>query len=296
VVYNNYWKLRLKELPSKGVFYNKYATIKIKTLTLKDIKYLATINKDNATFIIDEILESSLILKNLEFGNICLPDRMYMVFWLRVNSYINSGGYNLTLKKCDCGEEEKKDIALTDFDLVYFNINKERKFVLPNSGYTMEFCVPTIKYKDDIYNTWGDIKDKEILDMMLWCNFKNEEETISNKYDLLNELDAMDYIYIKSYLDDFMFGFSNKLDVYCDKCNRKTTYEFEINDYGMFGAISMFDIMKNIMYISEVCGYQVKEYHSWVEIELMFENAKRIVEERNENLEKTQGSMNKFKR
>ena len=70
--YNNYWKLDLKELPTMGKLYPEGTVIKIRPLNVQEIKYLATICEENATDIINEILEKCVLLKNIEFEDIFL--------------------------------------------------------------------------------------------------------------------------------------------------------------------------------------------------------------------------------
>ena len=50
-----------------GKLYPQGTIIKIRPLNVQEIKYLATISEENATDIINEILEKCLILKGIEF-------------------------------------------------------------------------------------------------------------------------------------------------------------------------------------------------------------------------------------
>lgn len=70
--YNNYWKMDLKELPTMGKLYPEDTIIKIRPLNVQEIKYLSTISPENATDIVNEILEKCLLLDKISFEDIYL--------------------------------------------------------------------------------------------------------------------------------------------------------------------------------------------------------------------------------
>ena len=83
-----------------GKLYPQGTVIKIRPLNVQEIKYLATINEENATDIINEILEKCLLLKGIEFDDIYLGDRTYFAFWVRINSFTKNSGYDINIKEC----------------------------------------------------------------------------------------------------------------------------------------------------------------------------------------------------
>ena len=61
----NYWKIEFNDLPSLGQYYDSNTEIRIRTMTVRDVKYLATFNKSNAITITNELLNRCLKLKHL---------------------------------------------------------------------------------------------------------------------------------------------------------------------------------------------------------------------------------------
>ena len=74
----NYWKIEFNDLPSLGQYYSLDTEIRIRIMTVRDVKYLATFNKSNAITITNELLQRCLKLKHLKFEDILLADREYL--------------------------------------------------------------------------------------------------------------------------------------------------------------------------------------------------------------------------
>ena len=71
-----------EELPSRGIFYNKNARIKVRTMSVLEVKFLATYKEQTATRICNEIINKCTILENLKIEDLLLPDRDYIIFGL----------------------------------------------------------------------------------------------------------------------------------------------------------------------------------------------------------------------
>ena len=52
----NYFNVSYDNLPSLGRYYKKGSSIKFRILNIRDLKFLAAINKDNAREMVNEIL------------------------------------------------------------------------------------------------------------------------------------------------------------------------------------------------------------------------------------------------
>ena len=104
-LYNNYWKLIKEEIPSMGYVYKPDSVIKIRPLNVQEVKYLSTLCPQNATDVINEIIQKCIILENIQFDELLLADREYLIFWLRANSFSINNGYELHLKCDKCGEQ-----------------------------------------------------------------------------------------------------------------------------------------------------------------------------------------------
>ena len=62
----NFWQIKLEDLPSRGLFYPEDATIKIRSLTVLEVKFLATLMPQTATGVCNELLEKCTIIENMK--------------------------------------------------------------------------------------------------------------------------------------------------------------------------------------------------------------------------------------
>ena len=287
--YNNYWKLDLKELPSMGKLYPEGTIIKIRPLNVQEIKYLATICEENATDIINEILEKCILLKNIEFEDIFLGDRTYLAFWVRINSFTKNSGYDINIKECDkCKNSYTTNIKLTDFAEKYITEDPQ-EIDLPDTGITLKLKYPTIR---DL-----DIKceDKEIEKFIRHIDVADKNVVILEQF--IRGLSALDYSIMKNTIDKMEIGFSNQVTIYCPLCGQPHTYTIEYTDIGLLGSVNIFEILEMTLRISKSMNYQIMDDMPWMEVEILQEAANKINEEERKQIEKESGkiSMNRSK-
>ena len=287
--YNNYWKLDLKELPSMGKLYPEGTIIKIRPLNVQEIKYLATICEENATDIINEILEKCILLKNIEFEDIFLGDRTYLAFWVRINSFTKNSGYDINIKECDkCKNAYTTNIKLTDFAEKYITEDPQ-EIDLPDAGITLKLKYPTIR---DL-----DIKceDKEIEKFIRHIDVADKNVVILEQF--IRGLSALDYSIMKNTIDKMEIGFSNQVTIYCPLCGQPHTYTIEYTDIGLLGSVNIFEIIEMTLRISKSMNYQIMDDMPWMEVEILQEAANKINEEERKQIEKESGkiSMNRSK-
>lgn len=287
--YNNYWKLDLKELPSMGKLYPEGTIIKIRPLNVQEIKYLATICEENATDIINEILEKCILLKNIEFEDIFLGDRTYLAFWVRINSFTKNSGYDINIKECDkCKNSYTTNIKLTDFSEKYITEDPQ-EIDLPDAGITLKLKYPTIR---DL-----DIKceDKEIEKFIRHIDVADKNVVILEQF--IKGLSALDYSIMKNTIDKMEIGFSNQVTIYCPLCGQPHTYTIEYTDIGLLGSVNIFEILEMTLRISKSMNYQIMDDMPWMEVEILQEAANKINEEERKQIEKESGkiSMNRSK-
>lgn len=285
--YNNYWKIDLKELPTMGKLYPQDTVIKIRPLNVQEIKYLATINEENATDIINEILEKCLILKGIEFDDIFLGDRAYFAFWIRINSFTKNSGYDINIKECvRCKNPYTTNIKLTDFEEKYITEDPQ-EIELPDAGITLKLKYPTIR---DL-----DIKceDKEVEKFIRHIDIADKNVVILEQF--IRGLSALDYSIMKNTIDKMEIGFSNQVTIYCPLCGQPHTYIIEYSDMGLLGNVNIFEILDMTLRISKSMNYQIMDDMPWMEVEILQEAANKISEEEQKAMEKDSGkiSMNR---
>ena len=287
--YNNYWKLDLKELPTMGKLYPEGTVIKIRPLNVQEIKYLATICEENATDIINEILEKCVLLKNIEFEDIFLGDRTYLAFWVRINSFTKNSGYDINIKECDkCKNPYTTNIKLTDFEEKYITEDPQ-EIDLPDAGITLKLKYPTIRDLE------VKCEDKEVEKIIRHIDVADKNVVILEQF--IRGLSALDYSIMKNTIDKMEIGFSNQVTIYCPLCGQPHTYTIEYTDMGLLGSVNIFEILEMTLRISKSMNYQIMDDMPWMEVEILQEAANKINEEERKQIEKESGkiSMNRSK-
>ena len=281
--YNNYWKLDLKELPTMGKLYPEGTVIKIRPLNVQEIKYLATICEENATDIINEILEKCLLLKNIEFEDIFLGDRTYLAFWVRINSFTKNSGYDINIKECDkCKNPYTTNIKLTDFEEKYITEDPQ-EIDLPDAGITLKLKYPTIR---DLEVKCG---DKEVEKFIRHIDVADKNVVILEQF--IRGLSALDYSIMKNTIDKMEIGFSNQVTIYCPLCGQPHTYTIEYTDMGLLGSVNIFEILEMTLRIAKSMNYQIMDDMPWMEVEILQEAANKIDEEERKQMEKDNGKI-----
>lgn len=281
--YNNYWKLDLTELPTMGKLYPKDTVIKIRPLNVQEIKYLASISEYNATDIVNEILEKCLLLKGIEFEDIFLGDRTYLVFWIRINSFSKNSGYDVNIKECEkCKNPYTTNIKLTDFEEKYITEDPQVIF-LPDSNIELKLKYPTIRDLD------VKCEDKEVEKFIRHLDVADKNVSILEQY--IKNLSALDYSIIKNAIDKMEIGFSNQVTIYCPLCGQPHTYIIEYSDMGLLGSVNIFEVLEMTLRISKSMNYQIREDMPWMEVEILQEAANKIDEEEKKQLEKDDGKI-----
>lgn len=281
--YNNYWKLDLKELPTMGKLYPEGTVIKIRPLNVQEIKYLATICEENATDIINEILEKCVLLKNIEFEDIFLGDRTYLAFWVRINSFTKNSGYDINIKECDkCKNPYTTNIKLTDFEEKYITEDPQ-EIDLPDAGITLKLKYPTIRDLE------VKCEDKEVEKFIRHIDVADKNVVILEQF--IRGLSALDYSIMKNTIDKMEIGFSNQVTIYCPLCGQPHTYTIEYTDMGLLGSVNIFEILEMTLRISKSMNYQIMDDMPWMEVEILQEAANKIDEEERKQMEKDNGKI-----
>ena len=281
--YNNYWKLDLKELPTMGKLYPEGTVIKIRPLNVQEIKYLATICEENATDIINEILEKCILLKNIEFEDIFLGDRTYLAFWVRINSFTKNSGYDINIKECDkCKNPYTTNIKLTDFEEKYITEDPQ-EIDLPDAGITLKLKYPTIRDLE------VKCEDKEVEKIIRHIDVADKNVVILEQF--IRGLSALDYSIMKNTIDKMEIGFSNQVTIYCPLCGQPHTYTIEYTDMGLLGSVNIFEILEMTLRIAKSMNYQIMDDMPWMEVEILQEAANKIDEEERKQMEKDNGKI-----
>lgn len=280
-LYNNYWKLVKDEIPSRGMFYQDSAIIKIRPLNVQEIKYLSTLNEMNSTDVINEILEKCCIFKNMVFEDLLLADREYLIFWLRANSFQNNNGYELNLVCDNCLENYRQHITLAEFPVERYDETKgERTVTLQDCGLSIKLRHPTIK---DLKRT---ASDPEIEKIMRFLELEASNEQLEL---IIGNLSALDYSILKNNVDEMFIGFSRIISSVCPVCGAIKHYNIELTDSGLFGIVDIGEVLETILRICKYTNYQVPDTAPWWEVETQQQIVNKMQQEEKAEFDKQNG-------
>lgn len=269
----NFWQLDLNEFPSKGRLYPKNAKIKARSMSVLEVKFLATLTPQNATSICNELLEKCTILENLKYEDLILADREFIIFWIRLNSFISGNGFNVTIPECSlCKEPITHTIKLMDLEFIYLDHPFVNKVLLPDLGLKLPLKMP--KYEDSIYKIRDDIDE-----VCLWIDSDN---TMEEKYRFVSNLTANDFMTLKSHIDNNYCGVKKEFTIYCPKCHKAHNIKIDINDQNLFNNVDLSQILETITKIAKYSNLQITNDWSWVEVEVEQQIINKMIEEENQ--------------
>ena len=78
----------IDDLPSRYKLYPEGTKIFGRTLKVSEVKKLTTMNENNFNVILKDILTATL--RGIDIEDICVADKVYIIFWLRANTFKNS--------------------------------------------------------------------------------------------------------------------------------------------------------------------------------------------------------------
>lgn len=281
----NYWKIENKELPSLGKFYNDNFEIRIRTLTVQDVKYLATFNKNNAITITNELLRRCLKLKNLNFEDIILGDREYFIFWIRTNSFIRSSGYSIKINECPtCHNPIEQEVKLASFKTDNI-IDKVDTVFLNGLNISMPLKQPRIK---DLMEARL-VENDEFLDLALYIDSDN---SLQDKAKFIMNLSGLDFVVLKEAIEKLKCGIKKDIKVECPICHEFSEVKLVVSDENMFSHTSIKEILELITRIAKYTHLQITDDWPWMEVEIEQEIVNAMIKAENEE---TQKEINKAK-
>lgn len=217
----NYWKIN--GLPSKGKFYPSGTEINGRPMKVLEVKKISSMNEENGDFILNDVVKRTT--KGIVFEEMYIADKLFIIFWLRANTYRESG-YTVPFicNKCEKKSEYHFEINNLEVQQISDDFDPKKEIKL-NSG--DKFTYDYLRVKDELYidrfkelnsTAIGDI-DKELLAMAQMIKTINgNEKTLLEKYYWLVEMNPGDYSYIRTYMDKKGMGIKPYINVTCNEC------------------------------------------------------------------------------
>lgn len=220
---DNYFQI--EELPSKFKLYPPGTKLYARPLKVVEVKMLSSMTEDNANYIINEILRKTI--KGYNINELYVSDKLYLIFWLRANTYSDSG-YSIEFDCPLCEHSTTYDFGLECLDIMdikdEYDIDKD--VVLPGSKHNLKVAQLKIKDENNVKafidkNKKIPIKyDTDVLAIANVITHINGEEVtdLKEKYNYLLDIHPSDYAYLESYILHFEMGVNPYMDVKCNDC------------------------------------------------------------------------------
>lgn len=209
-------------LPTDYKLYPPNTTIYGRPLTVKEVRLLSGMNENNGTFIINEILQGAI--KGIDFNELYVADKLYILFWLRANTYKNEG-YSTEYVCYSCGTKNNSLFTMDKLNVVSLvdkKFDPNHELQLLNCSDKIKIGFPKVKDENKVSQMLKQSKnssiqlDEEILSMATMIKFINSEEmSLKYVYEYLCNLTVEDYAYIKTYLEQIEIGVSPIISTNC---------------------------------------------------------------------------------
>jgi hypothetical protein len=211
----------IKDLPSKFKFYN--AKIMARPLKVIEVKKLSSLDDTNFNFIINDIL--SRAVKGIDINKLFVADKVFLIFWLRANTYKDSG-YTVDFTCPKCKKESTFHFELQNLEIQYVDDRYD-----PNQEITLhsgnKVKINFLRVEDEFkISRFQELQgqllkdiDKELLSLACMIQTINgETKDLLERYYWMLEVDPLDYSYLNSYVEKYGMGVKPYMNVTCNKC------------------------------------------------------------------------------
>ena len=273
----NYWKIPLEKLPSRGAKYPKGAKIEFRCLTVRDLKYMAAMNDDNASEMVDEVLRRCLRLSDLRFEDILRMDRLTLVFYLRSNTFQLSNSYQTEFDCPYCSHRVIQQLQMSDLKVKPITQSKIGSAVVRDK---------TIHglYKR-MSDPWIRAEDRDAETILNWTDF-DKKFTIPSG-DLEGEilrLPADEFSKLLHVAEDARCGVMGFADLKCTGCFEQLRVGVDLSDGALFNRVKTTTLIRNAVQVSKFCGLTISDDMPYNEVELTIAVVNDLAEKEAESL------------
>lgn len=211
-------------LPSEGRLYSNNVNIKARPLKIPELKKLSTMTEDNSDSVMYDVLRSSI--KGIDVDQILSPDKLYLIFWLRANTY-REPGYSVDFNCKLCEQASSYDFNLTNLQVKYLDkdfTQDKLKFTLTNgdeiSYHLMKIADEKLsnKFQKTYASILKNMNETDVNYSVQIDSINGEELELVEKYEYVVGLEPKLYSQLKGYMKRFEFGIKTELNVTCNKC------------------------------------------------------------------------------
>tara|TARA_R110001592_G_scaffold362233_3_gene675461 strand:+ start:6658 stop:7554 length:897 start_codon:yes stop_codon:yes gene_type:complete len=218
----NYWPI--EDLPSKFLLYPEGTKIYARPLKVLEVKMLSSLTNDNFHYVITEVLKKAV--DGIDVENLLVADKLYIIFWLRANTYKNSG-YTVDFDCTLCETSSKYEFEINNLDIIDIkdDYQKDKTVVLPINKDSLTTRQLFIRDENTVKNFLNRNKrslqnyDEDILILAnLVDTINGKSISLMEKYNYLINLEPIDYGKIESYINHYDMGISPLMNVECKNC------------------------------------------------------------------------------
>lgn len=223
-------------LPTRYKLYPEGTKIFGRPLTVKEVKLLASIGQDNFDFIVNQILNAAI--KGIDIQNLVVADKLYLIFWLRANTYKNDG-YSSTYTCPKCKRDNNYLFGVAD--LVVKELSDEFVPGEPLQLLTNEDIIvvqfPTVKEENQV-NQLSNSKTAEAFDddmltlASMIKSINGKELSLRMKYEYVVQMNPEDYAFIYSYIQENDIGVAPVAKMNCQHadCGEEISIEIRFHE------------------------------------------------------------------
>jgi len=201
---------KVKDLPSKGIFYPKGFSIKIRPYTYGEIKYISQSDiglKDKIRFILEGV-----VTENLDKEDLTFYDFIFLGLLRRLYSF-GTEELKITIT-CECGNRIEKVFVTEDIEFEDISVSSYKPIKVEYNGQILLIDVFRIK---DILNSdysFDSLSEEDQLAFHIKSlPFQQAKEFISNLIPFdLQELDKI--------ISSRFFHYIKPFQIKCDKCGK----------------------------------------------------------------------------
>lgn len=221
----------VKELPSGFKWYSKGTSFYIRPLKGKEAKILAEKAENSLKSpqeferVLNSIMKDNVILTNMNYDDLILKDRFYLVILIITITYSNK---NFQLK-WNCTECQTTNGHHLEMDSIFISDVKEdldpKKIQKLVDGTNFIYHPVTIKKRREAIELVEESEEYDVqyLDIVKNLSLLNTKSSLKDLYhEFEDEVSIQDQVMVDSFIDENSFGVIPNVPTECTQCGGKT--------------------------------------------------------------------------
>jgi hypothetical protein len=214
----------IENLPSLYKLYSE--KIYGRPLKVVELKKLSNINEGNMSSCMSDILKSCL--KGINHDDIAVGDKLYLILWLRANTYPQSG-YSVPCMCNQCEAESTYNFKIDDVEMKTIRTDADISGpVEMSNGDQIGFKYITIgdeqrvqKFKASMRSSLSKFDDDTLTLASAVISINGEKKSLMEVHDYLHSSPEI-YSRVLGHLNEFDFGIKSVMNVICEECGGTT--------------------------------------------------------------------------